>query len=125
MQRCLTSILSADVDATAAFYERLFGMGRHFDSDWFVILTHPDVDGLELGILERANAIVPEPARAAPAGFMVTFVVADCDAVWERAGELSAELVEPPTDIAYGQRRALLRDPDGTLIDVSSPLTAR
>ncbi len=124
MQRCFTSILSANVDASAAFYERLFGMRRHFDSDWFVILTHPDVDGLELGILERANAIVPASARAAPAGVMVTFVVADCEAVWARAGQLSAELVEPPTDMPYGQRRALFRDPDGTLIDVSSPLTA-
>ena len=125
MQRCFTSIFSADVDTTAAFYERLFGMRRHFDSDWFVILTHPDAGGLELGILERANAIVPESARAAPAGFMVSFVVADCEAVWERARELSAELVEPPTDMTYGQRRALLRDPEGTLIDISSPLSTR
>ncbi|MEL6965356.1 MAG: VOC family protein, partial [Pseudomonadota bacterium] len=48
-------------------------------------------------------------------------VVSDCDDVHKRAVEMSAEVVEPPTDMPYGQRRMLVRDPDGTLIDVSAP----
>ena len=32
-----------------------------------------------------------------------------------------AESVEPPRDIPYGQRRMLIRSPDGALIDISAP----
>lgn len=122
MQRCFTNILSADVEKTATFYENILHLKRHFDSDWFIILTHEELSGLELGILQRDSDIVPVTIRSAPAGVMVTFVVADCDSVFEQASKFDAEILEPPTDMPYGQRRMLLRDPDGTVIDVSSPV---
>ena len=125
MQRQFINILSTDVAATADFYQTLLGMSRHFDSDWFVILTHPGIEGLEYGILQRDHGIVPEDVRAAPAGVIVTFVVADCDAVHDTAKTLGAEVIEPPTDMPYGQRRMLLRDPDGTVLDISAPTAPR
>ena len=112
------------MDRAAGFYAELLDMQRHFDSDWFVILTSPDLAGVELGILERDHEVVPPAARQAPAGVIVTFVVADCDEVYARAKAHGAEILEPPTDMFYGQRRMLLRDPDGTVVDVSSPLSA-
>ena len=124
MQRSFTNVLSGDVQKTSAFYENLLGMTRHFDSDWFVILTHEGIEGLEFGILQRDHAIVPPDIRAAPAGIIITFVVTDCDEVYRRAVAAKASVVEPPTDMAYGQRRMLLRDPDGTVLDVSAPSAA-
>ena len=124
MQRSFTNVLSGDVQKTSAFYENLLGMTRHFDSDWFVILTHEGIEGLEFGILQRDHAIVPPDIRAAPAGIIITFVVTDCDEVYRRAVAAKASVVEPPTDMAYGQRRMLLRDPDGTVLDVSAPTAA-
>lgn len=121
MNRCFSNILSKNVSATATFYEELLGMKRHFDSDWFVILTHANIEGLELGVLQRDHEIVPEAARAAPAGVMLTFVVDDCDAIHERALKQGALVVETPVDMPYGQRRMLLKDPDGTIVDVSAP----
>ena len=121
MQRSFTNVLSGDVQKTSAFYENLLGMTRHFDSDWFVILTHEGIEGLEFGILQRDHAIVPPDIRAAPAGIIITFVVTDCDEVYRRAVAAKASVVEPPTDMAYGQRWMLLRDPDGTVLDVSAP----
>lgn len=122
MDRCFTNILSTDIEAVACFYQSVLGMQRHFDSDWFIILTHPDIDGLELGILQRNHDVVPQSARAAPSGFIVTFVVSDCDEVYGKAMALKADILESPRDMFYGQRRMLLRDPDGTIIDVSSPV---
>ena len=78
----------------------------------------------EFGILQRDHAIVPEPIRHPPSGVIVTFVVADCDEVYASAKEFDADVLEPPTDMFYGQRRLLLRDPDGTVVDVSSPTAA-
>jgi len=122
MQRCFTNILSENVDNTAKFYELILNMKRHFDSDWFVILTHDELNNFEFGILQRQNDIVPEAIRKAPAGVIVTFVVSDCDVVYERASKLDNVIIEPPTNMPYGQRRILLRDPDGTIIDVSSKI---
>jgi len=121
MQRAFANLLSRSVETTASFYEGLLGMTRHFDSDWFVILTHPDIDGLEYGILQRDHPIVPASVQGAPAGLIMTFVVADCDAVHHRAQAIGAEIVEDPTDMPYGQRRMLVRDPDGTVLDISAP----
>jgi predicted enzyme related to lactoylglutathione lyase len=121
LQRSFLNILSENVDATAAFYERLLNMERHFDSDWFVILTHAGIKDLEYGILQRDHDIVPEGVRAKPAGVIVTFVVSDCDKVYKQAVEMGADIVQPPTNMPYGQRRMLARDPEGTLIDISAP----
>ncbi len=124
MRRAFMNILSGSVEATARFYEDLLGMQRHFESDWFIILTHPDMNGLEYGILQRNHQIVPQTVQGAPAGVIVTFVLEDCDNVYRRAQSIGADVIEPPTDMPYGQRRMLVRDPDGTVLDISAP-TAR
>ncbi len=113
--------LCADVAGAAAFYERLLGLERRFTSDWFVLLGCERVAGMELGLLDRDHDTVPDGTRGAAAGTVLTFVVADCDAIHARARDMGAEIVQPPADTAYGQRRMLLRDPDGAIIDVSAP----
>ena len=121
MNRMFANILCDDVAACASFYERLFGMTRHFDSDWFVILTHADMPGHEFGLLKRDSEIVPASARAAPQGIMMTFVVADVHGAFGNAQALGARVIEPPTDMFYGQTRFLIEDPEGTVVDVSAP----
>lgn len=125
MNRAFTNILAADVGEAARFYERLLGMTRRFDSDWFVMLGDPDREATELGIMDREGEVVPEGVRARPQGVMLTFVVDDVEAVFERARAMDAAVLEPPTDMSYGQRRMLLRDPDGTVVDVSAPTAPR
>lgn len=120
MQRGFTNILTENVGETAAFYETLLGLKPKFSSDWFVNLADPDKPDLELGILQRTSDIVPAGAQNAPAGVIITFVVDDCHAVHQRALALNADIVEEPTDMPYGQRRMILRDPAGTFVDVSS-----
>ena len=121
MQRAFVNLLSDSVTSAATFYEELLGMTRHYDSDWFIILTHPSIQGLEYGILQRDHAIVPASVQSAPAGVMMTFVVEDCDLVHHRAQSIGAEIIAPPTDMPYGQRRMLVRDRDGTVLDISAP----
>ncbi|MBL6431401.1 MAG: hypothetical protein HPM95_10525 [Alphaproteobacteria bacterium] len=45
----------------------------------------------------------------------------DLAPVVKTAQSLDAEIVDGPTRMPYGQMRLLLRDPDGTVIDVSCP----
>ena len=121
MQRAFVSVLSGSVEAAASFYQDLLGLTRHFDSDWFIILTHPDIAGMEFGILQRDHDIVPVSAQTAPSGVMMTFVVEDCDKVHARARVLGATIIQEPTDMPYGQRRMLVCDLDGTMVDISAP----
>lgn len=121
MQRAFVSVLSGSVEAAARFYQDLLGLTRHFDSDWFIILTHPEMAGLEFGILQRDHAIVPIQAQTVPSGVMMTFVVDDCDKVHAQAMLLGADIIQAPTDMPYGQRRMLVRDLDGTVVDISAP----
>ncbi len=121
MQRSFVNILSSDVLRTADFYIDLLSMTRHFSSDWFMILTHPEIPGFEYGILQRDHEIVPKELRKVPAGMIVTFVVEDCDAIHTSALQMGATILEPPKDMTYGQRRMLVADPDGTILDISAP----
>ncbi|MEM8551403.1 MAG: VOC family protein [Pseudomonadota bacterium] len=121
LTRTMTTVLTADVQGTSAFYRSLLGLKEHFSSDWFVVLTHDAVPGLEFGILAADSDVAPNKLARAPGGLMMTFVVADVDATHETAEGMGADIVEPPRDLFYGQRRMLVRDPNGVLIDLSSP----
>ncbi|MEM7569401.1 MAG: VOC family protein [Pseudomonadota bacterium] len=122
MNRLFCNILTDDVDGLAGFYEAVFGMTRHFDSDWFVILVHADMPGQEFGILKKDADIVPGEARTAFGGAMITFVVGDSAATYDKALAAGARSIEAPKMMPYGQQRALVRDPAGTLIDISAPV---
>ena len=122
MKRAFTNILTDDVEQTARFYEELLGMKRSGDFGWFVILTHDDMPRYEIGILDRDHETIPDNVVKSPGGSILTFVVADLEDVVERATAMRAEIIQEPTDLPYGQRRLMVRDPAGSAIDISSPI---
>ncbi|MGB5755392.1 MAG: VOC family protein [Acidimicrobiales bacterium] len=123
-QRAFYSILSSDVARSRDWYVALFGYRVEFDSDWFVNLQDQANPSLELGLMARDNEIVNERLRATPTGGLVTLVVDDVDAIHEAARSRNIEILEPPTNLFYGQRRMLIADPDGQILDVSSECPA-
>lgn len=121
IDRFMTNICSDDVSASKDFYTKLFELKVAYDSDWFVNLVATD-SPFELGIIDRTHSLVPKAYQHTPQGFYLTYVVQDADAVFEVAQREGFSIVAAPSDTAYGQRRLLLKDPDGTLVDVSSPI---
>lgn len=119
--RILTNICADDLAASRDFYVRLLGFVVKYDSDWYVQLGASGPLELELGIIKRTHDLVPKPYQTAPTGMYVTFVVADVDEVYKKAQEMGAMLVQEPRNEFYGQRRFLVLDPAGCLIDVCSP----
>ena len=121
MNRAFTNILCNDVALTADFYKNLFGMKREGDFGWFIVLSHDDMPGFELGVLAQGHETLPAEISGRPAGAILTFVVDDVEAMYRRATAMKAEIIQEPTDLPYGQRRLMLRDPAGTAVDISSP----
>ena len=113
---------------TRDFYVDLLGLTVAFDSDWFVNLTanNPTTDGTtptsELGIWRRDHELIPAEFRNSPAGTVLTFIVDNVDAVHAEAQRQGLSLVAEPRDLFYGQRQLLLTDPNGTLVDISTPI---
>jgi len=122
INRLLTNICSDDLSTSKNFYTKLFDLEVDYDSDWFVHLTSKE-KRLELGIIDRTHKLVPEAYQKKPTGLYLTFVVDDADELYTTAINEGFETVEEPSDTFYGQRRFLVKDPDGTLLDVSSPIS--
>jgi len=122
IHRVFASILTDDLEASRRFWVDLLGFAVSFQSNWFVHLSAPDEATLELGLLLRDHETVPQAYRAAPAGGLITVVVEDVEAVHDAARARGYRVVEAPRDMFYGQRRMLLEDPAGQLVDVSAPM---
>ena len=121
IDRMMTNICSDNLAESRDFYVTLFDFNVDYDSDWFVHLISKDKQ-LELGIISRTSEIVPKGFQNGPKGFYITFVVESADAVYEIAKKNGLEIMAEPEETFYGQRRLLLKDPNGALVDVSSPM---
>ncbi len=119
--RIFTNICSRDLEASKAFYTELLGLEVKYDSDWFVQLGSPTDPSLEFGLIRQDHELVPNTYRNDPNGMYITFVVPDVDASYVRAVELGAEIIQEPKNEFYGQRRFLVKEPSGCLVDICSP----
>jgi predicted enzyme related to lactoylglutathione lyase len=119
--RFLTNICSTDLEASKVFYTALLGLKVKFDSDWYIQLCAPSNDALELGVIQQTSELIPQEFQKHPTGVYLTFVVDDVDSVFEKASKLGAEIIQKPRNESYGQRRFLVKDPNGCLLDICSP----
>jgi catechol 2,3-dioxygenase-like lactoylglutathione lyase family enzyme len=111
-------LVTADVDALVAFYARLTQLEPVRPAPEFAEFRF---GGATLAI--SAEALVRRfnagaAVAAANRSAMIEFQVADVDAVQARLGAVDTAM--PPTDMPWGNRSMLLRDPDGNVINVFS-----
>jgi catechol 2,3-dioxygenase-like lactoylglutathione lyase family enzyme len=123
INRLIPNICSDLLVESKQFYTELLGFTLVYDSDWYVQVTSPRQPRLELGFIQRQHELVPEPYRTLPQGMYLTLVVDDVDAIYAQAQLMGLEVLQPPQDEFYGQRRMLITDPNGLLLDVSTPIS--
>ncbi len=119
--RILTNVCADDLAASRDFYVQLLGFTIHYDSDWYVQLRGPHPQDLEFGLIKRTHELVPKEFQTPPSGMYVTFVVPNVDEIYEKALAMGARVIQEPRNEFYGQRRFLVLDPAGCLIDICSP----
>ncbi len=123
ISRLLTNICSDRLTESRDFYVTLLGVEVGFESDWYIQLRSPVNPGLEFGIMLRNHDLVPPAYKMSSSGVYLTFVVPDVDIVYEKAIAHGFQIVQAPKNEFYGQRRFLTIDPNGCLIDISSPFS--
>lgn len=118
-----TILYVRDVPATLGFYERAFGLERRLlhESGQYAELETGST-ALAFAARELATESAGELAEARPAGFEICLVDEDVEAAYRRAVEAGADAVSEPEEKPWGQHTAYVRDPDGTLIEIASPM---
>jgi predicted enzyme related to lactoylglutathione lyase len=120
IERLVPALYVEDLERSASFYCELLGLKTGFASDWVVQLSDPENNAIELMLQPRTHGLVPKAFQHSPQGCSIVFVVPDCDLLFERAQAMGLEIIQEPKNEDYGQRRLLIVDPDGLLVDVSS-----
>jgi len=115
-------LITDDVDRLTSFYERLTGHTADRPTPEFAEVRTPGgtlaVGSTRTVQLFGRGSAVPASNRTA----IVEFRVEDVDAVHAGLDD-TVEVVTPPTTMPWGNRSLLVRDPDGTLVNVFTPVS--
>ncbi len=125
-----TIIYVSDVSASLEFYEKAFGFARRFLHESG---TYGELDTGATTLAFAAHALgkmnLPAGYVAAddshlPLGFEVAFVSSDVAAAHATALAAGAAEIHGPETKPWGQVVSYVRCPDGTLVELCSPLDA-
>lgn len=122
MQLAATRIFTDDIDALVAFYETATGLTATRLHPLFAELRSP------AGTLAIASSttipLLGENAAEARANRSVAldFLVDDVDTTYADLQTVVDDFVNAPTNMPWGNRSLLVRDPDGHLINFFAPI---
>ncbi|GAA1106548.1 MULTISPECIES: VOC family protein [Kitasatospora] len=105
------------------FYVAAFGASEHFRMEGEAgRIAHAEI-GVHGSTLMLGDADAPfSPPDALGASVALHVYVPDVDGLSARAVSAGAELLSPPTDMPYGARQSMLRDPFGHIWIFLTPI---
>jgi predicted enzyme related to lactoylglutathione lyase len=114
-----TRLVTNDVQKLTDFYENLTGATASVISGGYVEFQRSPCAGLAITSAATA-AIYGEDvlSSAANRSLVLDFEVSDVDVQYARLKHCVGEWVQPPTDLPWGNRAMLFRDPDGNLVNM-------
>jgi lactoylglutathione lyase len=118
----LCNLYTADIDAALAFYGDLLGFTETFRTPTDGAPEHVELvlDGLHLGLGTVDAALRVHGVAATPGapGMVLVLWTDDVDATFGTLTAAGTPVVQPPHDTGNNNRNALLRDPDGNLVEL-------
>ena len=115
-------LITNDVDRLVGFYARLTGASVDRPAAEFAELRTPN-GTLAIGSSRTVALFGPGSAQpAANRSAIIELIADDVDAVHTEVSSW-ADVVQEPRTMPWGNRSLLLRDPDGTLVNVFTPAT--
>lgn len=130
MQFAYTILYVADVPKTLAHYAAAFGCEVRFSHE-SNLYGELETGGTVLAFAAHEMAEMNDVAmRAADPGAAtgpvnVTFATGDVQAAYDRAVANGAAPVAPPKEKPWGQVSSYVRDRDGHLVEIASPILER
>ncbi len=126
VQLASVRVITDDLPQLVRFYEVLTGATPQYLTDDFVELVTPSAT-FALSTPERVAFITDNPPRAAAnRTAIVEFVVEDVESLLAlMKTELGDDLdiVQAPTMMPWGNVSVLIRDPEGSLVNLYTPVT--
>jgi uncharacterized glyoxalase superfamily protein PhnB len=128
MNYAYTILYVEDVPQTVAFYEKAFGLKQRFihESEQYAEME-TDSTTLAFASIELAKSNLPQGFQDnslphLPPGIEIGFTTQDVSAAFENAVDSGACIVVKPKLKPWGQTVAYLRDLNGILISINSPM---
>lgn len=128
IQFAYTILYVQDVARSIAFYEKAFGFSRKFiapGEDYGELQTGSTTLSFASTTLAGSNlkdGFTESNLNNKPFGIEIGFVVADVEAVVQSALEAGATLATSPKTKPWGQIVAYVRDLDGFLVEICTPM---
>jgi uncharacterized glyoxalase superfamily protein PhnB len=115
-------LVTEDVQRLTRFYESVTGAKAEILSTGYVEFQHSPCAGLAITASSTTRAygdgvLAPSANRS----LVLDFEVEDVDSHYARLKDSISAWVLAPTDMPWGNRSMLFRDPDGNLINFFSP----
>jgi lactoylglutathione lyase len=118
----LVNLYTADIEAGVRFYGGLLGFEETFRTPREGTPEHVELRlggfTLGLGSVEAARRVHGVEATPGSPVLAVVIWADDTDAAFERLVAAGAPAVHKPHDTGNGNRAALVRDPDGNLVEI-------
>jgi uncharacterized glyoxalase superfamily protein PhnB len=134
MQFGYTFIWVDDVPAAVAFYEQVFGLKPRFVTENGAMGYYAELEtgATTLAIADTkeakalfSNGYIALDPKQPPAAFQLSFITPEVQVIYEAALAAGATLMSPPSEQPWGQTIARVRDPNGILVSITTPLAVR
>jgi lactoylglutathione lyase len=123
-----TILYVSDVTQSITFYEKAFGFERKFitpEQDYAELNTGSTTLSFASKTLAKSNlknGFLESNTKEKPFGIEIALVTTDVLEVLEKAVQLGAAQIEAPIVKPWGQTVAYIRDLDGFLIELCTPM---
>ena len=123
-----TIIYSNDVEKSIEFFENAFGFKRRFihESGYGELVTGDTTLAFashDLGSSNLPNGYIKTDSEK-PLGIEIALVTDDVQKAFQNSLKFSATLIKEPVQKPWGQLVAYVRCPDGTLVEICSPVSS-
>jgi lactoylglutathione lyase len=126
-ETALVNLYTHDIEAGIRFYRDLLGFVETFRTPAEGVPEHIELrlGGFTVGLgtveaAKRVHGVEAEPGR--PSMVLVIWTD-DVDQAFEQLVAAGVPALQPPHDTGNDNRNALLRDPDGTLVEIVSKIS--
>jgi catechol 2,3-dioxygenase-like lactoylglutathione lyase family enzyme len=120
------NLYTRDIEAGIRFYEDLLGFKETFRTPKEGLPTHVEftLNGFELGLgtVEAAKTVHGLDAQPGSPAMNLVVWTKNVDQAFEALKSAGVPVVRPPHDSGNKNRSALLRDPDGNLVQIVSKI---